>query len=174
MFGVVPRTLWETKLPPDDRNRIPLGLRPLIVRGEQTLIIDAGCGDKMDAKSADIYGLDRTYHLDHALAESGLSAEDIDVVVASHLHFDHVGGFTARDAGWPARPAGSRAPATSPIARSGTMPHIRTSGTAPATLPRTSSRCRRPACSRWPTTGPRSCRASATGGVAAIPPTTRW
>jgi methylmalonyl-CoA epimerase len=98
MFGVVPRTLWETKLPPDDRNRIPLGLRPLIVRGEQTLIIDAGCGDKMDARSADIFGLDRTYHLDHALAESGLSVEDIDVVVASHLHFDHVGGFTTRDA----------------------------------------------------------------------------
>jgi methylmalonyl-CoA epimerase len=98
MFGVVPRPLWEAKLPPDDRNRIPLGLRPLIVRGEQTVIIDAGCGDKMDVKSADIYGLDRTYHLDHALAECGLSVEDIDLVVASHLHFDHVGGFTARDA----------------------------------------------------------------------------
>jgi methylmalonyl-CoA epimerase len=98
MFGVVPRAVWETRLPPDDRNRIPLGLRPLIVRGEQTLIIDAGCGDKMDAKSADIYGLNRRYHLDHALAESGLSAEDIDIVVASHLHFDHVGGFTARSA----------------------------------------------------------------------------
>jgi methylmalonyl-CoA epimerase len=96
MFGVVPRTLWESRLPPDDRNRIPLGLRPLIVRGEQTLIIDAGCGDKMDPKSADIYGLDRGYHLDHALAECGLSAEDIDIAVASHLHFDHVGGFTAR------------------------------------------------------------------------------
>jgi methylmalonyl-CoA epimerase len=98
MFGVVPRAVWETRLPPDDRNRIPLGLRPLMVRGEQTLIIDAGCGDKMDAKSADIYGLNRRYHLDHALAESGLSAEDIDIVVASHLHFDHVGGFTARSA----------------------------------------------------------------------------
>jgi methylmalonyl-CoA epimerase len=96
MFGVVPRTLWERRLPPDDRSRIPLGLRPLVVRGDQTLIIDAGCGDKMDAKSAEIYGLDRTYHLDHALAEAGLSAEDIDVVVASHLHFDHVGGFTSR------------------------------------------------------------------------------
>ena len=98
MFGVVPRTLWETRLPPDDRHRIPLGLRPLVVRGDKTLIIDAGSGDKMDAKSANIYGLDRRYHLDHALAECGLSAEDIDVVVASHLHFDHVGGFTARNA----------------------------------------------------------------------------
>ncbi len=96
MFGVVPRTMWESRLPPDDRNRIPLGLRPLIVRGSETMIIDAGCGDKMDAKMADIYGLDRSYHLDHALAEAGLTADDIDIVVASHLHFDHVGGFTRR------------------------------------------------------------------------------
>jgi glyoxylase-like metal-dependent hydrolase (beta-lactamase superfamily II) len=95
MFGIVPRPLWEKRLPPDDSNRIPLGMRPLIVRsGKTNLIIDAGCGDKMDAKSARIYKLDRRYHLDHALADAGLSAEDIDVVVASHLHFDHVGGFT--------------------------------------------------------------------------------
>ncbi|MGE3275602.1 MAG: methylmalonyl-CoA epimerase [Vicinamibacterales bacterium] len=99
MFGVVPRTLWERRLPPDDRNRIPLGMRPLLVRGAgQTILIDAGCGDKMDAKSADIYGLERAYHLDHSLAEAGLGAEDIDLVIASHLHFDHVGGFTARAA----------------------------------------------------------------------------
>jgi methylmalonyl-CoA epimerase len=96
MFGVVPRQLWEKRLPPDDRNRIPMGMRPLLVRGDRTLLIDAGCGDKMDAKSVDIYGLDRAYHLDHALAEAGVSAGDIDIVLASHLHFDHVGGFTAR------------------------------------------------------------------------------
>jgi methylmalonyl-CoA epimerase len=96
MFGVVPRTLWEKRLPPDDRNRIPLGMRPLVVHGEQTILIDAGCGDKMDAKSADIYGLERAYHLDHSLQDAGLSPDDIDIVVASHLHFDHVGGFTAR------------------------------------------------------------------------------
>ena len=95
MFGVVPRTLWEKRLPPDDANRIPLGMRPLIVRnGTTTVLIDAGCGDKMDAKLAQIYKLDRRYHLDHALAEAGLTADDIDIVVASHLHFDHVGGFT--------------------------------------------------------------------------------
>lgn len=96
MFGTVPKALWERQLPADDRNRIPMGMRPLVVRGDQTMIIDAGCGDKMDAKSADIYGLDRAYHLDHALAEAGLTVEDIDIAVASHLHFDHVGGFTMR------------------------------------------------------------------------------
>ena len=95
MFGTVPRTLWEKRLPPDDANRIPMGMRPLIVRGEKTLLIDAGCGDKMDAKSAAIYALDRSYHLDHSLAEAGLTPADIDIVLASHLHFDHVGGFTA-------------------------------------------------------------------------------
>lgn len=100
MFGVVPRSLWEQRLPPDDANRIPLGMRPLVVRnGTHTLIIDAGCGDKMDAKSAAIYKLDRRYHLDHALAEAGLTVEDIDLVLASHLHFDHVGGFTAAGPG---------------------------------------------------------------------------
>ena len=95
MFGVVPRTLWEKRLPPDDANRIPLGMRPLIVKnGTTTAIIDAGCGDKMDPKLVQIYKLDRRYHLDHSLADAGLSAEDIDLVIASHLHFDHVGGFT--------------------------------------------------------------------------------
>ncbi|MEO8678035.1 MAG: methylmalonyl-CoA epimerase [Vicinamibacterales bacterium] len=98
MFGVVPRALWEKRLPPDDDNRIPLSMRPLVVRGEKTLLIDAGCGDKSDAKFREIYGLERAYHLDHSLAEAGLSAADIDIVVASHLHFDHVGGFTARAA----------------------------------------------------------------------------
>jgi methylmalonyl-CoA epimerase len=95
MFGVVPRTLWEKKLPPDDSNRITLGMRPLIIRsGSTTAIIDAGCGDKMDPKLAQIYRLDRRYHLDHSLADAGLTADDIDIVIASHLHFDHVGGFT--------------------------------------------------------------------------------
>jgi methylmalonyl-CoA epimerase len=99
MFGVVPRALWGKRLPPDDANRIPLGMRPLIVRGEKTILIDAGCGDKSDAKFAEMYGLERAYHLDHSLAEAGIAPDEVDIVVASHLHFDHVGGFTARDAG---------------------------------------------------------------------------
>ena len=97
MFGVVPRTLWERRLPPDDLHRVPLGMRPLVVRVDgTTVLIDAGCGDKMDAKSVAIYGLDRSYHLTHSLAEAGLGVEDIDIVLASHLHFDHIGGFTER------------------------------------------------------------------------------
>jgi len=97
MFGVVPRTLWEQQSPPDDWNRITLAMRPLVVRGERTLLIDAGCGDKLDAKARDLYSVERDYHLQHALADAGLTANDIDLVLASHLHFDHVGGFTARE-----------------------------------------------------------------------------
>jgi glyoxylase-like metal-dependent hydrolase (beta-lactamase superfamily II) len=98
MFGVVPKPLWEKRAAADDRNRITLGLRPLIVRGDQTMIIDAGIGDKMDAKSIAIYGIDRSRNLDHALADRGLDARSIDIVLASHLHFDHAGGFTRREA----------------------------------------------------------------------------
>jgi len=96
MFGVVPKTLWEKRAPADERNRITLAMRPLLVRTpDQLVLIDSGAGDKMSAKLADIYGLDRAAHLDHALAARGLSASDIDVVIATHLHFDHMGGGTA-------------------------------------------------------------------------------
>jgi glyoxylase-like metal-dependent hydrolase (beta-lactamase superfamily II) len=97
MFGVVPKPLWEKRVAADEKNRILLGLRPLVVRGERTLIIDAGIGDKIDAKFAGIYGVDRARHLAHSMADAGLSEDDIDIALASHLHFDHVGGFTARD-----------------------------------------------------------------------------
>jgi methylmalonyl-CoA epimerase len=109
MFGVVPRSLWSLKAPPDSRNRITLAMRPLIVRGNRTMIIDAGVGDKESAKFSDIYAFDRSRHLDHTLAEAGLSAEDIDIVLATHLHFDHAGGFTARDASGKLRPRFPRA-----------------------------------------------------------------
>ncbi|MBI4885882.1 MAG: methylmalonyl-CoA epimerase [Acidobacteria bacterium] len=97
MFGVVPRPLWETLAPPDERNRILLSMRPLVVEADWgRMMIDCGAGDKMTPKQQDIYGLDRTRHLDHALADADLSAERIDVVLATHLHFDHFGGATCR------------------------------------------------------------------------------
>ena len=109
MFGVVPRRLWERVAPPDERNRITLAMRPLIVRGARTMIIDAGVGDKETAKFSEIYGLDRARNLDHTLAEAGLSVEDIEIVLATHLHFDHAGGFTVRDADGRVRPRFPRA-----------------------------------------------------------------
>jgi methylmalonyl-CoA epimerase len=97
MFGVVPKPLWERAAPPDDRNRIQMAMRPLLVQADWgRLLIDCGVGDKMGPKQRDIYALDRRVHLDHALAAAGLSVESIDLVVATHLHFDHMGGATAR------------------------------------------------------------------------------
>jgi len=104
MFGVVPKALWSKAAPPDDRNRIRMAMRPLIVRGRRTMLIDAGLGDKDDEKFHEIYGVDRARNLDHTLAEAGLSPDDIDIVLASHLHFDHAGGFTVRDASGRIRP----------------------------------------------------------------------
>jgi glyoxylase-like metal-dependent hydrolase (beta-lactamase superfamily II) len=109
MFGTVPKPLWEKKAPPDDRNRITLGMRPLIVRGARTMIIDAGLGDKENEKFQDIYGVERERNLDHTLAEAGLCVDDIDIVLATHLHFDHAGGFTVRDASGRVRPRFPRA-----------------------------------------------------------------
>jgi methylmalonyl-CoA epimerase len=109
MFGVVPKALWAQQAPPDERNRILMAMRPLIVRGVRTMLIDAGLGDKDDAKFHEMYGVDRARNLDHTLAEAGLSADDIDIVLASHLHFDHAGGFTVRDASGRIRPKFRRA-----------------------------------------------------------------
>jgi methylmalonyl-CoA epimerase len=109
MFGVVPKTLWSRQAPPDDRNRILLAMRPLVVRGVRTMLIDAGLGEKDDRKFHDIYGVDRSRNLDHTLAEAGLTPEDIDIVLATHLHFDHAGGFTMRDASGRVRPKFPRA-----------------------------------------------------------------
>jgi methylmalonyl-CoA epimerase len=96
MFGVVPKPLWSKNTYADSRNRITLAMRSLIVRGARTMIIDAGLGDKESDKFQEIYAVDRRRNLDHTLAEAGLSAEHIDIVLATHLHFDHAGGFTTR------------------------------------------------------------------------------
>ena len=104
MFGVVPKPLWERRAPADARNRIRLSMRPLLVRGDRTLLIDAGVGEKMDAKSVEIYAIDRTPTVGQGLAAAGLGEADVDLVLASHLHFDHAGGFTRRD------PSGAVAP----------------------------------------------------------------
>jgi methylmalonyl-CoA epimerase len=100
MFGTVPRPLWEKKAPPDDRHRIQLAMRPLVVDGDWgRLIVDCGMGDKMDAKQRDMYAIERARHLDHALADLAMSSDSIDVVLATHLHFDHFGGATRREQG---------------------------------------------------------------------------
>jgi glyoxylase-like metal-dependent hydrolase (beta-lactamase superfamily II) len=104
MFGVVPKPLWEKRIPADERNRIPLALRCLLVEtGDALVLIDNGVGNKEDAKFLDIYGIEnasaagRPTRLEDALAEAGFGPDDVDVVIDSHLHFDHAGGNTVSD-----------------------------------------------------------------------------
>lgn len=96
MFGVIPKTLWEQKAPPDERNRIRMAMRCILLRGARTMLIDAGSGDKMTPKQAEIYRFEREFNLRHSLPAAGMSPDAIDIVLATHLHFDHAGGFTER------------------------------------------------------------------------------
>ena len=94
MFGVVPRPLWSKKMPPDERNRIVLGLNCLLIEtGGERILVETGVGDKMSAKLRDIYGFDGPY-LTEGLRGYGVRPEDIDIVLNTHLHFDHCGGNT--------------------------------------------------------------------------------
>jgi glyoxylase-like metal-dependent hydrolase (beta-lactamase superfamily II) len=98
MFGVVPKALWEKKLPADDRNRIRLAMNSLLVEGpEGRTVIEVGSGGKEDERFADMYGLERNGGLPARLAEAGTPVETIDRVVLTHLHFDHAGGSTRRE-----------------------------------------------------------------------------
>jgi methylmalonyl-CoA epimerase len=97
MFGVVPRPLWEKKAPPDDRGRIVLAMRALIVEADWgKMLIDCGAGDVLASKWVDIFGIERTRTLERTLWEAGVAPEDLDVVLPTHLHFDHVGGAVVR------------------------------------------------------------------------------
>jgi glyoxylase-like metal-dependent hydrolase (beta-lactamase superfamily II) len=106
MFGVVPKPLWERRIPADTRNRIPLGLRCLLVETRDALVlIETGLGNKENEKFRDIYGVDNApsdnSHADRLhelIAQAGFSRDDVEVVVDTHLHFDHAGGNTFRDA----------------------------------------------------------------------------
>ncbi len=95
MFGNAPKALWTRWIQPDDLNRIPLACRALLVRdGGRNLLFEAGIGAFFDPKMKDRYGVVEDQHvLLDQLASHGLSHEDIDVVVLSHLHFDHAGGL---------------------------------------------------------------------------------
>ncbi len=100
MFGIVPRPLWEKAHPPDERNRITLGLRCLLIdAGDRKVLVDVGLGDKWSDKHRAMYAIDRSrFSVDADLARAGVTREAITDVVLSHLHFDHAGGTTRRDA----------------------------------------------------------------------------
>ena len=94
VFGVVPKVMWEKLKPPDARNRIAMGTNCLLVRTpDANILVEAGIGPKLSDKERDIYAYEPDPGLDQALAGIGLTPPDIDVVVLSHLHFDHVGAL---------------------------------------------------------------------------------
>ncbi|MEN9818892.1 MAG: hypothetical protein RLZ32_2772 [Gemmatimonadota bacterium] len=102
MFGVVPRPLWERRIAPDERHRIPLGMRCLLVEHDAgPILIDTGVGNKEDAKFHGIYGIENAgaegrTALEDGLRAVGMTPEDIVLVINTHLHFDHAGGNSWR------------------------------------------------------------------------------
>ncbi len=107
-FGIIPRLLWEKKAPPDEKNRVRAGLNSLLVRtGTHTVLIETGIGNKLDERMQRIYSPQS--QLMNNLAAAGVAPHDIDVVINTHLHFDHCGWNTER--------RGDRIVATFPKAR---------------------------------------------------------
>lgn len=95
MFGVVPKPLWEKRAPADAENRILLGLNTVVVRmGKHTVAIETGIGNKLSDKLRAIYGAKEQLPL--AFAAAGIKPEEVDIVINSHLHFDHCGWNTTR------------------------------------------------------------------------------
>jgi len=100
MFGVVPKPLWEKRIAPDERNRIQLGMRCLLIEHPSgPILVDTGSGNKENEKFNDIYGIenkgaDGGTMLEDGLREIGVAREDVAIVINTHLHFDHAGGNT--------------------------------------------------------------------------------
>jgi len=109
-FGVVPKTLWSKRVSPDDLNRIPLGFNCYLIRtGEHAVLVETGAGDKQDAVARERMKLPpEATPLPDVIARHGFDPEAIDIVINSHLHFDHCGGNTILTNGVP-RPAFPRA-----------------------------------------------------------------
>jgi glyoxylase-like metal-dependent hydrolase (beta-lactamase superfamily II) len=95
MFGVVPKPLWEKKSPPDNRNRIRLAANSLLVRAQnKNILIETGNGAKWTPKLRDIYGIQDGDPLIDDLKSKGVRPDQVDIVINTHLHFDHAGGNT--------------------------------------------------------------------------------
>jgi len=95
MFGVVPKPLWEKRARADEHNRILLGLNTVIVRtGQHTVAIETGIGNKLSSKLREIYGAKE--QLPRAFEAAGIRPEEVDIVINSHLHFDHCGWNTTK------------------------------------------------------------------------------
>ena len=96
-FGVVPKVMWSRKVDADDKNYVTAGLNTLVIRtGKQTVLVETGMGNKLSPRMAKFYG--QPARLLDDLAAGGIAPEDVDIVINSHLHFDHCGWNTVRTA----------------------------------------------------------------------------
>src|ERR1700689_3492191 len=94
-FGVVPKTMWSKKMMPDEQNRLDAGLNSLLIRtGDKNILVETGIGNKLPDKLVQIYK--QPAKLLDNLHNAGVAPEDIDIVINSHLHFDHCGWNTVR------------------------------------------------------------------------------
>ncbi|RFU66262.1 YtnP family quorum-quenching lactonase [Peribacillus glennii] len=101
MFGVVPKPLWSRRYPNNDNNQIQLRTDPILVQaGGLNMLIETGIGNgKFDEKQLRNYGVTEESRVEQNLREIGLSAEDIDYILMTHMHFDHASGLTKREGG---------------------------------------------------------------------------
>ncbi|MEE9208677.1 MAG: MBL fold metallo-hydrolase [Gemmatimonadota bacterium] len=101
MFGVVPKPLWSRRTSSDELNRIPLAMRCLLVQtSDTTVLVDTGLGNKESQEFHSLYGVENTgkpTKLEDSLRQAGVEPEEVDVVLNTHLHFDHAGGNTRKD-----------------------------------------------------------------------------
>jgi glyoxylase-like metal-dependent hydrolase (beta-lactamase superfamily II) len=110
MFGIVPKPLWERRVPADAQNRIPMGMRCLLIEHDVgPIVVDTGLGNKEAPKFHDLYavenaGAEGRTQLEDGLRAVGVRPEDVALVINTHLHFDHAGGNTYRDAEGTVRP----------------------------------------------------------------------
>ncbi len=94
-FGVIPKLMWQRRMKADEQNRVACGLNSLVIRtGEHTMLVETGIGNKLPERAAKIYG--QPAQLLDNLATVGVAPEDVDIVVNTHLHFDHCGWNTVR------------------------------------------------------------------------------
>jgi len=100
MYGVVPRVIWERLSPPDERNRVTLRANLMLIRdGRHNILVEAGLGNDIPDRWKEIYGLQEPSHLLEELDRHELTPADIDLVVPTHLHFDHSGGGVRLNSG---------------------------------------------------------------------------
>lgn len=98
MFGAVPRAVWERRIEPDEFNRLPLALNCLLIRSEnKRILVETGLGTKLTEKEEGLWGLRRDRGLVEDLGKHGLAPQDIDLVINTHLHYDHCGGNTCHE-----------------------------------------------------------------------------